>query len=154
MDTTSRRATVAALRNGPRTQRAFTTAKRSIAVYGALTALGLLMVIVAASTGHPVNTFMWVRAGLLPVVAVLLYRLTVSASRGSRRAFERLRALAILMPLAIVGIDLIPGVCPPWYAVMQAACMLPIVLVAFITRRSVLGGAFVDGHHETEQDEL
>jgi hypothetical protein len=59
------------------------------------------------------------------------------------------------MPLAIVGIDLIPGVCPPWYAVMQAVCMLPLVPVAFITCRSALGTAFAKGYHtDTEQDEL
>lgn len=147
MDTNSPRATGAALLNSPRTQHAFTTAKRSIAVYGALTALGLVTVIVAASNGHLVNTFMSVRAVLLPAVAVLLYRMTVSASRGSRRAFERVRTLAILIPIAIVGIDLIPGVCPPWYAVMQAVCMLPLVPVAFITRRSALGTAFAKGYH-------
>jgi hypothetical protein len=155
MDTKPPRATGAALLNSPRTQHAFTTVKRSITVYGALTALGLVAVIVAASSGHLVNTFMLVRAVLLPAVAVLLYRMTVSASRGSRRAFERVRTLAILMPLAIVGIDLIPGVCPPWYAVMQAVCMLPLVPVVFITRRSALGTAFAKGDHtDTEQDEL
>ena len=155
MDTNTLAATDAALLNSPRTQHAFTTAKLSITVYGALTALGLVAVIVAASSGYPVNTFMWVRAVLLPAVAVLLYRMTVSASRGSRRAFERVRTLAILMPIAIVGIDLIPGVCPPWYAVMQAVCMLPIVSVAFITRRSALGAAFAKvDHTDAEQDEL
>jgi hypothetical protein len=85
---------------------------------------------------------MWVRAVLLPVVAVLIYRMTVSASRGSRRAFERVSALAVIMPIAIIGVDLIPGVCPPWYAVMQAVCMVPIIRVAFITRGSALRAAF------------
>lgn len=155
IDTNTLAATDAALLNSPRTQHAFTTVKLSITVYGALTALGLVAVIVAAISGHPVNTFMWVRAVLLPAVAVLLYRMTISASRGSRRAFERVRALATLMPIAIVGIDLIPGVCPPWYAVMQAVCMLPIVSVAFITRRSALGAAFAKvDHTDAEQDEL
>jgi hypothetical protein len=154
-DTSSPRATGAALLNSPRTQHAFTTAKRSITVYGALTALGLVTVIAAASSGHLVTTFMSVRAVLLPAVVVPLYRMTVSASRGSRRAFERVRTLAIIMPLAIVGIDLIPGVCPPWYAVMQAVCMLPIVPVAFITRRSAVGTAFAKvDHTDTEQEEL
>ncbi len=152
MDTNTLAATDAALLNSPRTQHAFTTAKLSITVYGALTALGLVAVIVAASSGQLVNTFMWVRAVLLPAVAVLLYRMTVSASR---RAFERVRNLAILMPIAIVGIDLIPGVCPPWYAVMQAVCMLPLVPVVFITRRSALGAAFAKvDHTDAEQDEL
>jgi hypothetical protein len=69
--------------------------------------------------------------------------------------FERVRTLAILLPIAIVGIDLIPGVCPPWYAMMQAVCMLPIVSVAFITRRSALGAAFAKADHsDAEEAEL
>jgi cytochrome bd-type quinol oxidase subunit 2 len=132
----------AARLNNRRTLRAFTLAKRCIMVYGALTALALVAVIVAASGDHLVNTFMWVRAALLPGIAVLLYWMTVSASRGSRRAFERVRTLAVIMPIAIVGIDLIPGVCPPWYAVMQAICMLPVVALALITRGSALRAAF------------
>ena len=130
------------LLNSPRTQGAFGTAKNSVKVYGALSAVALLAVIVVSSSGHMVNTFMWVRAVLLPVVAVLIYRMTVSASRGSRRAFERVSALAVIMPIAIIGVDLIPGVCPPWYAVMQVVCMLPIIRVAFITRGSALRAAF------------
>jgi cytochrome bd-type quinol oxidase subunit 2 len=155
METNSPRAAGAALLNSPRSQHAFTTAKRSITGYGALTGLGLVTVIVAASSGHLVNTFMWVRAVLLAALAVLLYRMTVSASRGSRRAFERVRTLAVLMPIAIVGIDLIPGVCPPWYAVTQAVCVLPILPVAFVTRRSALGAAFAeDDRTDAEQEEL
>jgi cytochrome bd-type quinol oxidase subunit 2 len=145
----------AALLTSLRNHRAFAAVKRSITVYGGLTTVGLVTVIVVADRGHPVTTFMWVRAVLLPAVAVLLYRLTVSAAGGSQRAFERLRALAFLMPVAIVGIDLIPGVCPTWYTVMQAVCMLPVVGVAFITRRSALGTAFAEGHHaDAAQDEL
>ncbi|UNO43892.1 hypothetical protein KGS77_13275 [Streptomyces sp. MST-110588] len=126
----------------PRTREAFDAAKTSIKIYGALSAVALLTVIAVAVGGHMVNTFMWVRAVLLPVVAVLIHRVTVSASRGSRRAFERLSALAVIMPIAIIGVDLIPGVCPPWYAVMQVVCMLPVIRTAFLTRGSALRAAF------------
>ncbi|MFI6395953.1 hypothetical protein [Nonomuraea sp. NPDC050540] len=142
MESNTHTTTEAALLNTPRTQRAFGTAKNSIKVYGALSAIALLAVIVVSSSGHMVNTFMWVRAILLPVVAVLIYWMTVSASRGSRRAFERVNALAVIMPIAIIGVDLIPGICPLWYAVMQVVCMLPLIRVAFITRGSALRAAF------------
>ncbi|MEU1375091.1 hypothetical protein ABZ442_15685 [Streptomyces triculaminicus] len=145
METNTRTTTEAAPLNSPRIQGAFGTAKISVRVYGALSAAALVAVIAVSSSGHMVNTFMWVRAVLLPVVAVLIHRLTVSASRGSRRAFERVSALAVIMPIAIIGVDLIPGVCPPWYAVMQTVCMLPIVRVAFITRGSALRAAFPKG---------
>ncbi|WP_328374699.1 hypothetical protein OHQ88_09860 [Micromonospora zamorensis] len=126
----------------PHTRRAFAALTRSIRVYAALSAVALLAVIVVSSSGHMVNTFMWVRAVLLPVAALLIYRMAVSASRGSRRAFERLAALTVIMPIAIIGVDVIPGVCPPWYAVLQVVCMLPIIRVAFVTRGSALRAAF------------
>ncbi|WP_030884714.1 hypothetical protein [Streptomyces sp. NRRL F-5053] len=126
----------------PGAQAAFGRARNSVLLYGALSGAVLVAVAVAAGGGHPVNTFMWVRAVLLPVVAVLVHRLTVSASRGSRRAFERLGALAVVMPVAIIGVDAVPGVCPPWYAVAQTVCVLPVVRVAFLTRGSALRAAF------------
>lgn len=98
--------------------------------------------IAVAATGHSVNTFMWVRAVLLPVTAYVLLRLTAAAADGSRRAFERVSTVAVIMPVAIIGVDLIPGVCPPWYAAPQALCMLPVIRVAFLTRGAALKAAF------------
>ncbi|THA50660.1 hypothetical protein E6R62_25040 [Streptomyces sp. A1136] len=123
-------------------QAAFGTNRVSVKIYGTLTVAALLAVIAVASTGHMVNPFMWVRAILLPLIAVLLHRLTVSASQGSRRAFERLRGISVVFPFAIVGVDLIPGVCPWWYAAMQTLCVLPVVRIALTTRRAPLRAAF------------
>ncbi|MFI0975584.1 hypothetical protein ACH4SP_00990 [Streptomyces sp. NPDC021093] len=157
METNQHTTTGPALLDSPRSQQAFGAAKNSVKIYGALSAAALLTVAAVAvsghtgsghtgsgrtGNGHTVNTFMWVRAALLPVVAVLLHRLTVSASRGSRRAFERVSTLAVVMPIAIVGVDLVPGVCPPWYAVLQAVCMAPVVRVAFLTRGAALRAVF------------
>lgn len=126
----------------PEALRALASARRSITLYGALTATALAAVVVVAATGHTVNTFMWVRAVLLPVIAYVLHRITVSAEAGSRRAFDRVSTLAVIMPIAIIGVDLIPGVCPPWYAVTQTLCMLPVIRVAFLTRGTALKTAF------------
>ncbi|MCX0244371.1 hypothetical protein [Streptomyces drozdowiczii] len=126
----------------PEALRALASARRSITLYGALTATALGAVVVVAATGHTVNTFMWVRAVLLPVIAYVLHRITASAAGGSRRAFDRVSTLAVIMPVAIIGVDLIPGVCPPWYAVTQTLCMLPVIHVAFLTRRTALKAAF------------
>ncbi|MEV7708091.1 MULTISPECIES: hypothetical protein [unclassified Streptomyces] len=126
----------------PDALRAFGMTMTSIKVYGALCVVALLAVAAAAGSGHTVNTFMWVRAALLPVIALLIHRMATAASRGSRRAFERVGTLAVIMPIAIIGVDLIPGVCPPWYAAMQTVCMAPVVCVAFITRGSALRAAF------------
>ncbi|WP_329203503.1 hypothetical protein [Streptomyces sp. NBC_01435] len=129
----------------PDALRAFGMTVTSIKVYGALCVVAFLAVAAVAGSGHTVNTFMWVRAVLLPVIAVLIHRMATAASRGSRRAFERVGTLAVIMPIAIIGVDLIPGVCPPWYAAMQTVCMAPLVCVAFITRGSALRAAFPKG---------
>lgn len=132
----------AAYLDRPETRRAFRTVTSSITVYATLSTAALLAVIAVSSSGHLVNTFMWVRAVLLPVAAPLIYQIAVSASRGSRRAFERVAALTVIMPIAIIGIDGIPGICPPWYAVLQVVCMLPIIRIAFIIRGPALRAAF------------
>ncbi|TDC28752.1 hypothetical protein E1211_27310 [Micromonospora sp. 15K316] len=128
--------------DSPHIRRAFGALRTGIRVYGALGAAALLLLIVLSSSGVRVNTFMWVRAVLLPVVAVLIYRLAVAASRGSRRAFERVSALTLIMPIAIIGVDLVPGICPWWYAGMQVVCLLPVVRLAFVTRSPALRSAF------------
>jgi cytochrome bd-type quinol oxidase subunit 2 len=142
MESTTHTSTDPTVRTDPRIRAAFAAANRCTLVYGALGAAALVAVVAVASSGHPVNTFMWVRAVLLPVAAVLLHRLSTAGSRGSRRAFERLRGLAVVLPIAIIGVDLVPGICPPWYAAVQAACMLPVVRLALLTRFSALRSAF------------
>lgn len=135
-------ATTATRFDDPRTQRALTQALRCITAYGALSTLLLLVVITAFGRGHAVSVFMWVRASLMPVVAVVLYWLTHSASGGSRRALDRVRGVSVVLPIAIIGVDLIPGICPHWYAAAQAVCMLPVIAVAIITRGAALRTAF------------
>ncbi|MEU8431954.1 hypothetical protein AB0F18_03435 [Streptomyces sp. NPDC029216] len=134
--------TTPALLNAPAARAAFGATRGGVKVYGALTAAAFVAVVVVASTGHMVNPFMWIRAILLPFIAVLLHRLTVSASQGSRRAFDRLRGVSVVFPVAIIGVDLIPGVCPWWYAAMQTLCMLPVLRIALTTRGSALRTAF------------
>jgi cytochrome bd-type quinol oxidase subunit 2 len=120
---------------------ALSAAKRCTGVAIAFSSAALVAVAAVAASGQPVNTFMWVRAILLPLVAVLLHRLVGASARGSARAFDRLRTLSVIMPIAIVGVDLIPGVCPPWYTAVQAACMLPVLRLALLARFSALRAA-------------
>ncbi|MEV0971545.1 hypothetical protein [Microtetraspora glauca] len=53
-----------------------------------------------------------------------------------------MRTLSTIMPVAITGVDLIPGLYPEWYAVLQGLSALPLIGVAFITRGSALSAAF------------
>ncbi|MEV8451331.1 hypothetical protein AB0467_01695 [Streptomyces sp. NPDC052095] len=138
-------------RTTPGLRRTADRVTRCATAYGVLGAVALVAVAVVAAGGHPVNTFMWVRAVLLPLVAVLTHRLAAAAFRdgpdrhGPRRAFERLRTLSVIIPIAIVGVDLVPGVCPLWYAAVQTVCVLPVVGIAFLTRGAAPRTAFPRG---------
>ncbi|WP_433258481.1 hypothetical protein ACQPYK_23645 [Streptosporangium sp. CA-135522] len=124
-----------------RTQEAFTTVKKCITLFGAVGAIVLGIIAVMAFTGHEASPFMWVRGAILFLVAFLLHRLAVRASQGSYKAFDRLRTISTILPIAIIGVDLIPGLCPAWYAVIQGLSALALIGVAVITRGSALKAA-------------
>ncbi|GAA2324683.1 hypothetical protein GCM10010149_92630 [Nonomuraea roseoviolacea subsp. roseoviolacea] len=125
-----------------RTQEAFATVKKCVTLFGAVSAIVLGVVAVMAFTGHEATSFMWIRGAVLLAIAPLLHRMTVRASEGSSKAFDRVRTLSTIMPIAIIGVDLIPGLCPAWYAVLQGLSALALVGVAFVTRGSALSAAF------------
>jgi predicted membrane channel-forming protein YqfA (hemolysin III family) len=133
-DTTARTAQL----DDPRTREAFDTVKKYVKLYGAICAITLGTVAVVAISGPTVTTFMWVRSVILLAIAPVLYRMTVHASQGARRRFERVRTLTVIVPIAIIAVDLIPGVCPAWYAVMQAISALALIGAAFVARGATL----------------
>ncbi|MFH8349142.1 hypothetical protein [Streptomyces sp. NPDC018045] len=126
----------------PDVRQAFETVRTCVKLYGALCAVALLTVAAVAVGGHTVSTFMWVRAALLLAIAPVIHRLAGRAAQGSRRHFERVGTLTAVMPIAIIAVDAIPGVCPLWYAVLQGVCALPLIGAAFLTRGPVLRTAF------------
>ena len=126
----------------PGARQALGKAGRMAAACCMLSAAALLALVALTVSGGHVSTYMWIRAGLLLAVAELADRAVISAARGNRRSFERLATYTIVLPVTIVGMDLIPGVCPLWYAAMQAVCVLPLVRVAVIARGSALRAAF------------
>ncbi|MEV4583160.1 hypothetical protein AB0K16_59135 [Nonomuraea jabiensis] len=74
--------------------------------------------------------------------AAVTYWLTVLAARGARWAYLRVRVISIVMPVAIVAVDMIPGICPMWFAMMQAVCALAVAAAAFVVNGSGLRAAF------------
>ncbi|MFI9593905.1 hypothetical protein [Nonomuraea sp. NPDC052265] len=125
-----------------RAQEAFATVKKCVTLFGAVGAVVLGVVAVMAFTGQEASAFMWIRGAILLAVAPLLHRMTVRASQGSYKAFDRVRTLSAVLPIAIIGVDLIPGLCPAWYAVLQGLSALPLAGVAFVTRGAALRAAF------------
>ncbi|GAA1214416.1 hypothetical protein GCM10009665_00200 [Kitasatospora nipponensis] len=124
------------------TREAFDTVGTYVTLFGAVSAVVLGTVAVMALTHHPVTAFLWVRGGILLALAPLLRRYVNQASQGSRPAFDRVRTLATTLPVAVVGVDLVPGLCPAWYAVLQGLSALALVAVAVLTRGAVLRAAF------------
>jgi hypothetical protein len=113
----------------------FDTVKKCVTLFGIVGAITLGTVAVMAVIGQPATSFMWVRAAILLAAAPVLQRMAVRAARGERRAFARLRTLTVILPIAIVAVDLIPGVCPMWYAAMQGISALALVGAAVLLRR-------------------
>ncbi|MCC9312006.1 hypothetical protein LN042_33940 [Kitasatospora sp. RB6PN24] len=125
-----------------RTQEALETVKKCITLFGAVGAIVLGTVAVMAFTGHQATSFMWIRGAILFLATFLLHRYHSRASQGSYKDFDRLRTLSAIVPIAIIGVDLIPGLCPMWYAVIQGLSALALIGVAVVTRGSALSAAF------------
>jgi len=128
--------------NDSSTQEAFGTVRKCVTLYGMICAIILGTVTVATFTHHSVSSFMWIRGVILLAIAPLLYRMAVQAAQGVRRSYERLETVTAILPIAVIAVDLIPGVCPTWYAAMQAICVLPLIAVAIMTRTRRLRSVF------------
>ncbi|MER5183963.1 hypothetical protein ABT009_37450 [Streptomyces sp. NPDC002896] len=126
----------------PHTRQAFGRARTLVAAYGALSVAVLAAVAVLAMTEHAVTSFMWGRSVGVLASAAVTYWLTALASRGARWAYLRVRIISIVMPLAIIAIDVIPGTLPAWFIMLQATCALAIAAAAFPINGSTLRAAF------------
>ncbi|MFF0742729.1 hypothetical protein ACFYVL_20255 [Streptomyces sp. NPDC004111] len=124
------------------TTRNFSKAKTFVAAYAALGTAVLVAVVLLRATGHTVTAFMWGRTGGVLASAAVLYWLTVVAARGARWAFVRIRLLTVVMPAAIVAIDVIPGTLPTWFVLVQGVCALALVPAAFVVNGPGLRTAF------------
>ncbi|MEW9531274.1 hypothetical protein [Microbispora sp. NPDC049125] len=128
--------------NHPDTQRAFGKVRTLTVAYGAIGAAVLVTVVVLASTGHTMTGFVWSRAAGLFASAAVTYWMTALASKGRRWAYLRLRIISIAVPVALIAMDMIPGILPVWFVVMQAGAALVIAAAAFVVNGSRLRAAF------------
>jgi len=124
------------------TQQAFGKVKKLVTAYGALSVAVLAVVVVLSVEGREVTSFMWGRTAGMFASAAVTYWLTVLAARGARWAYVRVRIICVLVPIAIIAIDSIPGALPLWFVATQVAGALPLVPAAFIVNRSGLRAAF------------
>ena len=128
----------------PRVARNFDLTKKLIVIYGVAGAFLLGTLVVIAVAGGEPTSFMWVRASILLALAPVLSRFAVRAEQGRAPSLERLKVVTTVVPVAIIAVDLIPGVCPTWYAAMQAVSALALVPIAFLMRRPEIRDAFAE----------
>lgn len=118
-----------------RVPEALSVAGKCLYIFGVVNVIVLAVLIVSWAAGGSTSTFMWVRAVILLALTPLLLVLVRSARRGSQSAVDRVRLVSTVLPVAIVVVDLIPGMCPDWYAAMQGAGALALVPVAVLLWR-------------------
>ncbi|WP_370939432.1 hypothetical protein [Amycolatopsis sp. cg13] len=111
-------------------QRPFGLVKGFVAAYGAAGLAVFGTIVVLAATEGTATSFMWTRSALVPVSAVIMYWLVSLAAKGSNRAYQRARFISIVAPVALVGVDLIPGACPFWFLLLQTACAVLLACAA------------------------
>lgn len=114
---------------------AFELARKCVGIFAVANASVLGTLVVSAQAGGTANTFMWVRAVILLGVAGMLSWLVRRAGRGDLSALGRLRVVSTALSIAIPAIDLIPGVCPTWYAGMEGVGALALVGLTVIAWR-------------------
>ncbi|WP_116200037.1 hypothetical protein [Amycolatopsis circi] len=111
-------------------QRPLGLAKGFVAAYGAMGVAVFGTIVALAVADGTATGFMWTRSALVPVSAVIMYWLVSLAARGSTRAYQRARLISVVAPIALVGVDLIPGACPFWFLLLQTACAVLLAAAA------------------------
>ena len=128
--------------NHPGIQQAFGKMRKSIAVYGAFSVAVLLVVVILSLNGEKVSSFMWGRTGGMFASAAVTYWLLGLASRGSRSAYVRVCVIAVVVPIAVIVVDSIPGALPLWFVVLQIAGAVALAPTVFLVNRSELRTAY------------
>ncbi|MCP2260959.1 hypothetical protein LX15_004679 [Streptoalloteichus tenebrarius] len=132
--------------NHPTTQNALGKVKKLVAIYTVFAVAVLGVAVILSVMGQEVSSFMWGRAGGMFASAVVAYWLTGLAARGSRAAYIRMRIIAVVVPIAVIAIDSIPGALPIWFVVMQIVGAVALIPAAFILNGAGPRAAFRKAH--------
>jgi hypothetical protein len=111
------------------------------ALFVAVLAISIATLGVAAVVGSSASV--WVRDGIVIVIAALLILLAGRAFRGSRAAYLRMRLTATIAPLATLVIIALPNDgFPVWMKVEQAVVGLLLLAAAVMVGRKAVRGAY------------
>lgn len=110
--------------------------------YLAISVLTLIAIVLLRNHPSIVNAAVWVRCTIVVASALLTFRCTVSAARGSAGGFRRLRIVSTVMVVAIAVIIAIPGPFPVWLKIEQGCCGLLLLRVAVLVHGRRLRSLF------------
>ncbi|MEV6969282.1 hypothetical protein AB0M47_29645 [Hamadaea sp. NPDC051192] len=117
-------------------------ARTLVLVYGLLGTAVLGLVAALSANGYAVTGFMWGRSAGVLASAIVTYVFSGFASRGARWAYLRMRIISVVVPPAIVAVDVFLGELPGWFIALQAICALALAAAAVPINGSRLRSAF------------
>lgn len=109
--------------------------------FAAVSAAMIVFLSGVSAAGSGVDSAVWVRCSLVLGSAIIVLSFAVTAARGSRRAWVRLRIVGPVIVAAVVVIVSIPGFLPDWVRLEQAACgilLLPVAILVNLPRTGAL----------------
>jgi hypothetical protein len=128
--------------NHPRSVAAFRSVNTLVASYLGLSVLTLVAIVVFRNDPAIVNAAVWIRGTLVVASALLMFLFALSAARGSRKGFLRVRLVSAIMVVAIAVIISLPGTFPLWMKIEQAVCGLILLAVVVIVNGKHLRSVF------------
>jgi hypothetical protein len=130
--------------NRPRTVATFHSLKLLVSGYLGISVLSLVAIVLLRNNAAAVNSAVWTRATIVVISALLTLAFTLRASRGSRRAYRRLRIISAVMVVAIVVIIALPGTFPLWMKIEQGVCGVVLMGVVVVVNGEHLRSLFAD----------
>lgn len=113
-----------------------------LVAYLVIDLLALVAAVVLRGSPTLVTPAVWVRGGIVAASAIVLLLTAVVASRGSARAYRRLRIVSVVVLVAIAAIVAIPAVVPGWMRVEQAVAGLVLLAGLLAALRPAARAAF------------
>ena len=111
-----------------------------------VTALGVAAVLSFVDPAD-VNWVVWLRGSVVAVASFLFIAVTTAASRGSVRAYRRMRLVSVLAPVGIALIIVAPDSgYPVWMKAEQALVGLLIATIAILLTRTAVRRYFREHH--------
>jgi hypothetical protein len=128
--------------NDPRSLAAFRSTKLLAGGYLGISVLTLVAIVLLRGDATVVNDAVRIRGTIVVASALVTFLCALSAARGSRRAYRRLRIISAVMVVAIAVIVALPGVFPEWMRIEQGVCGLALLGIVAVVNGKHLRALF------------